>query len=73
MSKGAQWMPLEVQHIRRALLREFQDRISMDDFEKRDPKERETALLSRVVSAKAARILADCTPDTVSSGSPRAR
>ncbi|MDW8805807.1 hypothetical protein P1P68_13695 [Streptomyces scabiei] len=53
-------MPLEVQHIKRALLREFQDRISMEDFEKKDPTERETALLSRAVSAKAARILADC-------------
>ena len=63
MSKGAQSMPLEVQHIRRALLREFRDRISMDDFEKKDPRERETALLSRAVSAKAARILADCTSE----------
>lgn len=63
MGKGAQSMPLEVQHIKGALLREFQNRISMDDFEKKDPTERETALLSRAVSAKAARILADCTSD----------
>ncbi|KUO16811.1 hypothetical protein AQJ91_34175 [Streptomyces dysideae] len=63
MGKGAQSMPLEVQHLKRALLREFQDRISMEDFEQRDPTERETALLSRPVSAKAARILADCTSD----------
>ncbi|MFF7405424.1 AIPR family protein [Streptomyces sp. TR1341] len=63
MGKGAPGIPLEVQHIRRALLREFAGRISMDDFEKKDPKERETALLSRAVSAKAACILADCTSD----------
>nr|MCL7021125.1 hypothetical protein [Vibrio vulnificus] len=63
MGKGAPGMPLEVQHIRSALLREFADRISMDDFEKKDPRERETALLSRAVSAKAARILADCTSE----------
>ncbi|PRX97872.1 AIPR family protein [Allonocardiopsis opalescens] len=63
MGNGAPGMPLEVQHIRRALLREFEGRISMDDFEKKDPKERETALLSRAMSAKAARILADCTSD----------
>ncbi|WP_371665668.1 AIPR family protein [Streptomyces sp. NBC_01241] len=61
-------MPLEVQHIRKALLREFQGLISMDDFEKKDPKERETALLSRAVSAKAARILADCTPEEAAAG-----
>ncbi|MCX4789378.1 AIPR family protein [Streptomyces sp. NBC_01221] len=40
----------------------------MDDFEKKDPKERETALLSRAVSAKAARILADCTPEEAAAG-----
>lgn len=68
MGTGAQGMPLEVQHIKSALLREFQDRISMDDFEKEDPKERETALLSRAVSAKAARILADCTSDEAAAG-----
>ncbi|WP_029391407.1 AIPR family protein [Streptomyces xiaopingdaonensis] len=63
MGKDAPASPLEVQHIRRALLREFEGRISMGDFEKKDPKERETALLSRAVSAKAACILADCTAD----------
>lgn len=56
-------MPLEVRHIRAALLTEFADRISMDDFEKKDPVERATALLSRAVAAKAARILTDCTSD----------
>ncbi|MFJ3807903.1 AIPR family protein [Streptomyces sp. NPDC090073] len=68
MSKGVQDMPLEVQHIRSALLREFQDRISMEDFEKKDLKERETALLSRAVSAKAARMLTDCTSDEAAAG-----
>ncbi|MFF0226665.1 AIPR family protein [Streptomyces sp. NPDC004629] len=68
MSKGLQDMPLEVQHIRSALLREFKDRISMGDFEKKDPTERETALLSRAVSAKAARILTDCTSDEAAAG-----
>jgi hypothetical protein len=68
MGKGVQGMPLEVQHIRRALLREFEGRISMGDFEKKDPQERETALLSRAVSAKAARILADCTSDEAAAG-----
>ncbi|MFE0579094.1 AIPR family protein [Streptomyces sp. NPDC058874] len=69
MNKGGQGgMPLEVQHIRSALLREFQHRISMDDFEKKDPKEHETALLSRAVSAKAARILADCNSDEAAAG-----
>lgn len=68
MGSSVQGMPLEVQHIRKALLREFQGLISMDDFEKKDPKERETALLSRAVSAKAARILADCTPEEAAAG-----
>ncbi|MER6103403.1 AIPR family protein [Streptomyces sp. NPDC001832] len=68
MGSGVQGMPLEVQHIRKALLREFQGLISMDDFEKKDPKERETALLSRAVSAKAARILADCTSEEAAAG-----
>ncbi|MET8578315.1 AIPR family protein [Streptomyces sp. NPDC005012] len=57
-----------MQHIKRALLREFQDKISMNDFEKKDPKERETALLSRAVSAKAARILTDCTSEEAAAG-----
>ncbi|MFK0020918.1 AIPR family protein [Streptomyces sp. NPDC090798] len=61
-------MPLEVQHIRSALLREFRGRISMKDFEKKDPKEKETALLSRAVSAKAASILTDCTSDEAAAG-----
>ncbi|MFF1284180.1 AIPR family protein [Streptomyces sp. NPDC058299] len=68
MTKGVQDMPLEVQHIRSALLREFQDRISMEDFEKKDPRERETALLSRAVSAKAARMLTDCTSEEAAAG-----
>ncbi|MFI1831113.1 AIPR family protein [Streptomyces sp. NPDC020412] len=68
MGNGVQGIPLEVQHIRSALLREFQDLISMDDFEKKDLKERETALLSRAVSAKAARILADCTSEEAAAG-----
>ncbi|MFB7457738.1 AIPR family protein [Streptomyces sp. NPDC056188] len=68
MAQGGQHMPLEVQHIRKALLREFEHRISMNDFVKKDPKERETALLSRAVSAKAARILTDCTSDEAAAG-----
>ncbi|MFC8100611.1 AIPR family protein [Streptomyces sp. NPDC057363] len=68
MAQGGQSMPLEVQHIRKALLKEFEQRISMDDFVKKDPKERETALLSRAVSAKAARILTDCTSDEAAAG-----
>ncbi|MFD7320018.1 AIPR family protein [Streptomyces sp. NPDC059875] len=68
MGNSSQRMPLEVRQVREALLREFADRISMDDFEKKDPKERETALLSRAVSAKAARILTDCTSDEAAAG-----
>jgi hypothetical protein len=68
MGKVTQGMPLEVQHIRRALLREFQGLISMDDYEKKDPGERETALLSRALSAKAARILVDCTSEEAAAG-----
>ncbi|MFF3588400.1 AIPR family protein [Streptomyces sp. NPDC002387] len=68
MSKRVQDMPLEVQHIRSALLREFRSRISMEDFEKKDPNERETALLSRAVSAKAAQILTDCTAEEAAAG-----
>ncbi|MFD9235025.1 AIPR family protein [[Kitasatospora] papulosa] len=68
MGSGMQGMPLEVQHIKKALLREFRELISMEDFEKKDPKERETALLSRAVSAKAARILADCTSEEAAAG-----
>ncbi|MCK1818898.1 AIPR family protein [Streptomyces sp. XM83C] len=68
MGQGGQDVPLEVQHIRKALLKEFGQRISMEDFEKKDPKERETALLSRAVSAKAARILTDCTSDEAAAG-----
>ncbi|WP_424891158.1 AIPR family protein [Streptomyces sp. XH2] len=68
MGKRAQGMPLEVRQVREALLREFADRISMDDFENKDPVQRETALLSRAVSAKAARILTDCTTDEASAG-----
>ncbi|MFJ6525842.1 AIPR family protein [Streptomyces longwoodensis] len=68
MAQGEQSMPLEVQHIRKALLKEFEQRISMEDFVKKDPKERETALLSRAVSAKAARILTDCTSDEAAAG-----
>ncbi|MFB6875115.1 AIPR family protein [Streptomyces sp. NPDC056323] len=59
---------MEVRQIRAALLREFRDRISMDDFEKKDPGERETALLSRAVSAKAAMILTDCTSEEAAAG-----
>ncbi len=61
-------MPLEVRQVREALLREFADRISMDDFEKKDPTERETALLSRALSARAARILTDCSSDEAAAG-----
>jgi AIPR protein len=66
--KSAQRMPLEVRQVREALLREFADRISMDDFEKKDAGERESALLSRATSAKAARILTDCTSDEAAVG-----
>ncbi|WP_046501017.1 AIPR family protein [Streptomyces odonnellii] len=68
MGKSTPGMPLEVRQVREALLREFTERISMDDYEKKDPTERETALLSRAVSAKAARILTDCTSDEAASG-----
>ncbi|MFC4562844.1 AIPR family protein [Nocardiopsis mangrovi] len=68
MGKNAQHVPLEVQHIRSALLREFQSRISMADFEKKDLQERQRSLLSRAVSAKAARILTDCTSDEAAVG-----
>lgn len=68
MAQGGQDMPLEVQHIRKALLREFGKLISMDDFVKKDPRERETALLSRAVAAKAARILTDCSSEEAAGG-----
>ena len=61
-------MPLEVRQVREALIREFAERISMDDFEKKDAKERETAFLSRATSAKTARILTDCTSDEAAAG-----
>ena len=68
MAKKTQDMPLEVRQVREALLREFAERISMDDFEKKDPKEREVAFLSRAVSAKTSRILTDCTSDEAAAG-----
>ncbi|MFD5732520.1 hypothetical protein ACFWIY_06820 [Streptomyces sioyaensis] len=43
MRKGAQGMPLEVRQIKEALLREFRDQISMEDFEKKDPVERDSS------------------------------
>ncbi len=60
--------PLEVQHIRDALKREFSALISMSDYEGRQPHERENAFLSRALSAKATRILTDCTPDEAAAG-----
>ncbi|MFC9877895.1 AIPR family protein [Nocardia salmonicida] len=60
--------PLEVQHIRDALKREFATRISMTDYEGRQPHERENAFLSRALSAKAARMLTDCTSDEAAVG-----
>jgi hypothetical protein len=68
MAIDVQGMPLEVRQIREALLREFSDRISMDDFQKKNPNERESALLSRAVAAKAARLLTDCTSEEAAAG-----
>lgn len=61
-------VPLEVQHTRDALKREFETRISMDDYESRQPNERENAFLSRALSAKAARMFTDSTSDEAAAG-----
>ncbi len=61
--QARQEIQLEARHIRGALKREFDTRISMDDYEGRQPNERENAFLSRALSAKAARTLTDCTSD----------
>jgi hypothetical protein len=50
------------------LKREFAARISMTDYEGRQPHERENAFLSRALSAKAARVLTDCTSDEAAAG-----
>lgn len=56
-------MPLEVRHVRDALIREFEPLISLADYEKRQPSERENAFNSRALSARAARMLTDCTSE----------
>jgi hypothetical protein len=61
-------VPLEVQHVRGALKREFATSISMADYEKRQLDERENAFLSRALSAKAARMLTDCTSEEAAAG-----
>ncbi|HEY8984943.1 MAG TPA: AIPR family protein [Streptomyces sp.] len=63
MGKGGQGMPLEVRHVRDALRREFTELISLADYESRQPGERENAFNSRALSARAARILTDCTSE----------
>ncbi|MEV1011231.1 AIPR family protein [Streptomyces sp. NPDC049881] len=63
MSKSGQAMPLEVRHVRDALKREFDPLISLADYEKRQPLERENAFNSRALSARAARMLTDCTSE----------
>ncbi|HEU5040058.1 MAG TPA: AIPR family protein [Gemmatimonadales bacterium] len=68
MGKAKQKMPLEVRHVREALLREFEPLIPMDDFEKKDPDDIRVALLSRAVAAKAARILTDCDSEEAAAG-----
>lgn len=61
-------VPLEVQHVRDALKREFAPLISMEDYERRQLDERENAFLSRALSAKAARMLTDCTSEEAAAG-----
>src|SRR4051794_24618215 len=63
MSKGGQGMPLEVRHVREALRREFEPLISLDDYESRQPSERDNAFHSRALSARAACILTDSTSE----------
>ncbi|MEK8144724.1 hypothetical protein NKH18_33145 [Streptomyces sp. M10(2022)] len=63
MSRSGQVMPLEVRHVRDALKREFDPLISLADYEKRQPSERENAFNSRALSARAARMLTDCTSE----------
>jgi hypothetical protein len=67
-SQRGRVMPLEVQHIRDALRREFEQRIPMADYEGRSEKDLENAFLSRALSARAARLLTDCTSDEAAAG-----
>lgn len=67
-SRRGREMPLEVQHIRDALRREFTSRISMADYEGRAGTDLDNAFLSRSLAARAARILTDCSSDEAAAG-----
>ncbi|WP_290050372.1 AIPR family protein [Amycolatopsis solani] len=67
-SRRGREMPLEVQHIRDALRREFTSRISMADYEGRAGTDFDNAFLSRALAARAARILTDCSSDEAAAG-----
>lgn len=67
-SKSLRDTPVEVQHIRDALHREFDTKIEMADYEGRQSHEKENAFLSRALSAKSSRLLTDCSTDEAAAG-----
>ncbi|MEU0854557.1 AIPR family protein [Streptomyces griseofuscus] len=54
-------VPLEVQQIRAALVREFVGLLDMDDVMTGSPAQRERVFLSRTLAAKAVQVITDCT------------
>ncbi|MFI6210862.1 AIPR family protein [Nocardia brasiliensis] len=55
---------LQVGHVRRAILREFDELLDMSDVESKDPAQIEQCRVSRALSALAARMLVGCDANT---------